>query len=498
MFGHIVKTFPRALTLLYAFSLLSCAQAPAPEQAGWTLQQKQCARFLRGIKNAINDHQVRDAQYTPVEGYPVFRTDRFLASFSVSTMTMPQKEALNERLFLNETESLAMEIQNLPAVARQTLMEQYHTENLGDYARQCNQLLRPLYYQHFVAQNPPLQVPDSYNTFARAAGLYPVTAFLYQPGFNHYTKLMKQLYSQGRQQPFNQALVYRPIVSSPGFTSARIEKILDHAAQNNALGIPLPGPGTLAQLFRQFSPIIYQQQVSGHDEIGRLRWRKGEPPSIDGNSPVVYNFYSFTRRGNDILLQLNYNFWYPQRPDETWADFYSGNLDGILWRVTLKQDGTVLAYDSIHPCGCYHKVYLPEGRPIPKLATHDEPPLYFTTDIPTAYTGPVTIKITAARHYIIHVSTARPESGDRITYPLAPYAQLRSLPHNGGYRSLFGPDGIAPTTERMERWILWPMGIPSAGAMRQRGHHATAFYGTRHFDDPFIFDELLPEQNSGN
>jgi hypothetical protein len=33
------------------------------------------------------------------------------------------------------------------------------------------------------------------------------------------------------------------------------------------------------------------------------------------------------------------------------------------------------------------------------------------------------------------------------------------------------------------------MGIASAGAMRQWGHHATAFVGRRHFDDPNLLDE---------
>ncbi len=43
-------------------------------------------------------------------------------------------------------------------------------------------------------------------------------------------------------------------------------------------------------------------------------------------------------------------------------------------------------------------------------------------------------------------------------------------------------------SERGERWFFWPMGIESAGQMRQWGHHATAFVGRRHFDDPLLFD----------
>jgi hypothetical protein len=35
------------------------------------------------------------------------------------------------------------------------------------------------------------------------------------------------------------------------------------------------------------------------------------------------------------------------------------------------------------------------------------------------------------------------------------------------------------------------MGIPSPGAMRQWGHHATAFVGRRYFDDPHLFEKTF-------
>jgi hypothetical protein len=48
-----------------------------------------------------------------------------------------------------------------------------------------------------------------------------------------------------------------------------------------------------------------------------------------------------------------------------------------------------------------------------------------------------------------------------------------------------------PGTERGERYFLWPMGVESAGQMRQWGHHATAFVGRRHFDDPHLLDSYF-------
>ena len=59
-----------------------------------------------------------------------------------------------------------------------------------------------------------------------------------------------------------------------------------------------------------------------------------------------------------------------------------------------------------------------------------------------------------------------------------------SLPGEKEVRAVcLGPDGLVAGTERTERWLFWPMGIESAGAMRQWGRHATAFVGRRHFDD---------------
>ena len=58
-------------------------------------------------------------------------------------------------------------------------------------------------------------------------------------------------------------------------------------------------------------------------------------------------------------------------------------------------------------------------------------------------------------------------------------------------RSVFRPDGIVSGSERGERWLFWPMGVPEPGAMRQWGRHATAFVGRRHFDDPALLERYF-------
>ena len=76
-----------------------------------------------------------------------------------------------------------------------------------------------------------------------------------------------------------------------------------------------------------------------------------------------------------------------------------------------------------------------------------------------------------------------------VRYALRPLrrAALAAALH-GGQRSAFGPDGLIAGTERRERFFFWPMGIASAGAMRQWGRQATAFVGRRHFDDADLLE----------
>jgi hypothetical protein len=46
---------------------------------------------------------------------------------------------------------------------------------------------------------------------------------------------------------------------------------------------------------------------------------------------------------------------------------------------------------------------------------------------------------------------------------------------------------VKPTSE----YRLLNQGVPSAGAMRERGRHATAFIGRRHFDEATLLDNLF-------
>jgi hypothetical protein len=105
----------------------------------------------------------------------------------------------------------------------------------------------------------------------------------------------------------------------------------------------------------------------------------------------------------------------------------------------------------------------------------------------------MTVAMKSRTHAVQHLfPLARETKSEAITYSLVDYGQLRSLPrHQDGRASMFDQDGLGIGTERLERFILWPTGVLSPGAMRQWGRHAVAFVGIRHFDDPFFMEKFF-------
>ena len=193
------------------------------------------------------------------------------------------------------------------------------------------------------------------------------------------------------------------------------------------------------------------------------------------------------------LLQLNYAIWFPERPKGAGWNILGGHLDGVLWRVTLAPDGEPWVFDSIHLCGCYHQFFpTPRAVPKPQPDTLDE-----TALVPQVLPriGPetrITLRLAAGTHYLERVVMGAVSFETASKYIFTDDDALRSVPLNeGGRRSVFRPDGIVPGSERGERWLFWPMGVPEPGAMRQWGRHATAFVGRRHFDDPWLLERYF-------
>ena len=210
---------------------------------------------------------------------------------------------------------------------------------------------------------------------------------------------------------------------------------------------------------------------------------------------MTYTLLSFTRFGKEILTQLNYIIWFPSRPRENALDIYGGLLDGLNYRVTLDKNGEPLLYETIHNCGCYYEAYPTRRLKVREKVDYAEPPLILKAPELAPSREFMTVAMESRTHYVQHLyPSARRSQPEAQVYALVDYGELQSLPDSsGGRKSMFSPDSLAPGSERLERFILWPTGVVSPGAMRQWGRHAVAFVGERHFDDPSSMDKMFIE-----
>jgi hypothetical protein len=145
--------------------------------------------------------------------------------------------------------------------------------------------------------------------------------------------------------------------------------------------------------------------------------------------------------------------------------------------------------DVINNCGCYH-LFVPDrervDRGVPQPSGFDPFVPQWLPAIPSG--SRLGIRLSSGWHQVQRLLAVQ-EGSDSTPYELIPYDVIESLSREDGQReSLFDMQGIAKGSERMERYVLFSMGIPSIGSMRQRGHHAIELIGRAHFDDPYLFE----------
>lgn len=510
----------RVLLLFSAIAAIGgCARTPVmpitpvpPAQLSITVE---CRQFFARLDRAIKRAKVRDTQAVRVPGFPYVRANRFLASFRDQVLEPEAFTAWVDRLQRLAEQGYAVEIANLPRAQREALRQSLplalaRNGALMDNVRSCGKRSRSEDLARRATRETlrqAVQVPDEYVAWQRGVGLYFLTANATQSGIKKGHVQVHEVYAQPlTQRPVYGELVrYVPPRGTPALTPGAISGILQRSAQN-ALRIPEPTAEERERLFATFAPVWQIDVVSEDDRLGAPFWptHDAERPDVDVRNAAVYRHWSHTRFGGNVLLQLNYVVWFRSRPKTSGGDYLGGHLDGIMWRVTLNADGRPLVFDTSHNCGCY-QMFFPSPqlrlRPMPRTPENDpqELPLIPQT-APTLDPGQrPTLRIAHRTHYIERV-TAEPTGTDRtISYRWLDYPALRSLAlPNGEHRSLFRPDGIVPGTKRGERFFFWPMGVPHPGEMRQWGHHAIAFVGRRHFDDPYLMEQIFfPHDSTG-
>ena len=472
-------------------AVAACTPKPIPlAQDPGAVQAASCRDLYATIDARVDEAGVGDAQFARIAGYPYLRIDRFLAADDIKPDPGGNGfVAWVERLRDLDLDARSFELQNLPSDVKDAL-----GAAINSRLEDCSDLLITRDLGSTASQVQLLEsarVDDDYSLAKRVFGLYPFTSLPFNAGVKNLHENMQAEFSRslGSLPVAGRLMRYRPSPGSAGLSAEAVRELLEKAGRD-PFGIPKIHLVDLHSLFATFAP-VYEIDVAGDDDrIGAMFWSEDANPSVDVSHPVVYRRVSYTRFEGRTLLQLNFSVWFPSRPAEGDFDLLSGRLDGITFRVTLNNDGRPLIYDSMHNCGCYH-LFLPTRRLSRRSPSqgHEEPPLVAQHIV--VEQGRAVLRIAHGSHYLqrLYFDTAI-EAGE--AYALRDDDSLRSLAlANGGRRSLFAPDGLVVGSERGERWLFWPMGIAEPGAMRQWGRHATAFVGTRHFDDPDLMERYF-------
>ena len=487
----------RAAAAALILLLGGCASAPRLPEAPVDTAAL-CRAQIARVDAAVADAGVGDAGAARIEGFPWLRVTRPLASFRDEVDDDARFEAWLGHLSATAHRARRHELENLPADRRAALTREWADRaaehdlapaplaGLADCRRQLNRSLSADTDARARLRNAAV-APDAYRTWQRVIGLYPLARRIARPQVVDYQQERDAAFGEPADVPVRRYAVPARSPASAPIDAAAVAR----GIERDVLDIPRPGPQARAQLFDAHAPVWAVATASEADHPGALRLDEQGRPVAGTNRPAEYRSLSWTRFGESVLLQLNYLIWFPERPSTGALDLYAGHLDGLIWRVTLGPDGRPLAYDSIHPCGCYYTLFPTAGWRVATVPPDQEPVASPRRAPARAADERLVVRLEHGTHYLADLTTARRPVEAHALAPL-PYGHLRSLPARaGGSESAFAPDGLIPSTARPERFLFWPLGVPSAGAMRQDGTHAVAFIGRRHFDDPRLLEQLL-------
>ena len=499
---------PASFPAIFLAALLAgcAASPPVPDTGTVAPADLACARLIEALDASVAAAGTGDGGYARVDGFHALRVDRLLASYGNAPMDAARFGAWIAAMRALDRDARGVELANLPAGERARLdaaigaLPRDAVQGADTAARvdACAErvLARDLTAPHarvWLIQSA--QVPDDYRDSWRALGLYPLTGFGLAAGVAKYERDAIASFAE-RAPPRGTLAVYRPAATAPATPEAIRRTVAALIAAEPLPPLPRADPAALDALFAAYAPDYAIDTLTVDDRPGRPYRRADGVPDVDATAPVVYTRLAWTRFDGALLPQLVYTIWFAQRPPSSAVAGLSGRLDGLVWRVTLDRDGAPLAFDTIHPCGCYHQ-FVPTARLAlrPAERTVEEGALVVQALPGLAAGTRVRLDLAPGTHYlrgVTPIASSEPPREGAVAYAFVPDATLRTLPApGGGTASLFGSDGIVAGTERSERYTLWISGIASPGAMRQWGRHATAFVGRRHFDEAFLIERYF-------
>jgi hypothetical protein len=448
------------------------------------------------LDDRVNRSGVRDAASHPVPGFPYLRADRFLSFLREKIDTQEEREQWIRWMQKLDLEAREKEISNLPDDIISSFPFKQGTAptrgGLLEGVESCSERLfqhdknRPDFYGTL---NPLVEVPDEYSFLMRAFGLYPLVAIPVAILTDASRKRIRSWYETSLEDlPVDGSLRSFTPAKTLSLTQEEIQTVMD-ASKRNPLGVPLPDENQGKKIVEHFAPVFVQDVAAPYDQVGRVAW-VGDCPGVDQEKPTVYYFFSNAFLKARPILQINYVIWFSERAGERAPSIERGHLDGLTLRVSLDDQGKPFMVDIVNDCGCYH-LFAPAKERVDRIIPK---PLRFDPFVPQWLPDLVSgqrfaVRLNSGWHQVQRL-IAGGDFPAPIPYELVPYDALEALPREDGRtESIFSSKGIAKCSERVERFILFSMGIPKIGSMRQRGHHAIELIGRVQFDDPTLFDE---------
>lgn len=411
-----------------------------------------------------------------IPGLPWLRHNRLITHDIATQKNTKHLDTLLRRMSVLAKQGLQYELATVSKVAKRQWQKQYRIRQpVHLFVATCSERLIALQVLSPTETFSRLKsiVPDNdYSTLARWVGLYPLATIPFRLGV---VNEQRQLAKEWGQVEGKRWFAYKPNLSS-------------------STGLASSSWG----LLNQHAPIWHVGSRSSANLPGAPYWQ-GDSLKVNTKKPEVYSFISEARWKQQPVTQLNYVIWFSERPRLKPLDWVAGQHDAVVFRVNLNQQGEAIAYDSIHLCGCWYRLFVPEGSAFKNSKSYwKEPISIHRVSLPTRSSPRMAIFLQSDTHQIQFLQPAYELANQHSRvmktavhdYQLQPFSQLLKLPTMSGVRPVFGRQGYIAGSERPERWLFWPMGVKNPGALRRFGDHAISFIGRRYFDDPNLLSHF--------
>ena len=453
-----------------------------------------CQEFFERLDEKVREAGVRDASTFSVPGFPYLRANRFLSALKERLKDEQERKIWVRWMQDLDLRSRKKEISNLPdpMVLSRTSEDRPDRESLYGQVESCSSELlnhdqsRADFYSTL---EPLVDVPDEYSAFLRVAGIYPLIALPVAAVTEKSRNKIKSWFDANLDDLPIDGRITTFVPERGGFLSEQEIGEIIEKARGNPLRVPFLDEAQGKRLVESFAPVFLQDVAASYDRIGKLVW-KGDRVEIDPEKPTVYYYLSQAFLKGSPILQINYVIWYSERSGDKPPSIEKGHLDGLTTRVSLDDGGKPFMVEVMMNCGCYH-LFAPEKDRVERIISRTlQFDAFVPQWLPPFFPGKrIGLRVSSGWHQVQRLVAAEGEKTP-IHYELVPYDLLENLANEeGGAKSIFDTKGIGKGSERVERLILFSMGIPSIGSMRQRGHHAIELIGRVHFDDPHLFDQ---------